>query len=136
MADIVSRSRYATTSLVYNLHHITRSVLHQIGEEHRIADYDHEAPTSHRPSIRPPVSSTPVHMQPIPGRERGKVNWRGRGRDGGRGHSQDDEGGRGTPEPTLPTSIPPHTHRLTHHLPYPQTLAHLYHIWCRQSQPP
>ena len=22
-------------------------------------------------------------------------------------------------------------HRLIHHLPYPQTLTHLYHIWCR-----
>ena len=51
----------------------------------------------------------------------------------------DGEGGRGTPEPTLPTSIPPilthhliflYSHRLTHHLQYPQTLTHLYHIRC------
>ena len=27
-------------------------------------------------------------------------------------------------------------HGLTHHLPYPQTLTHLYQIQCRQSQPP
>ena len=27
-------------------------------------------------------------------------------------------------------------HRLTHHLPYPQTLTHLYHLRSRQSQPP
>ena len=66
-------------------------------------------------------------------------------RDGRRGHGRDSEGGRGTPEPTLPTSIPPilthhprflYPHTLAHHLPYPQTLTHLYHIWCRQSQPP
>ena len=65
MADIVSRSRGATTGLVYDLHHIARSVLHKIGEEYRIAGYDQEASTSHGPSIRPPVSSTPVCMQPI-----------------------------------------------------------------------
>ena len=68
MADIASRSRYATTGLVYDLHHISRLVLHQIGEQHRITGYDQEASTSHGPSIRPPVSSTPVHMQPIRGR--------------------------------------------------------------------
>ena len=43
MADIASHSRYATTGLVYNLHHIARSLLHQIGEEHRIVSYDQEA---------------------------------------------------------------------------------------------
>ena len=40
-------------------------MLHQIGEEHRIVGYDQEASTSHGPSIRPPVSSTPIRMQPI-----------------------------------------------------------------------
>ena len=40
MANIASHSRYATTDLVYDLHHIARSVLHKIREEHRIADYD------------------------------------------------------------------------------------------------
>ena len=54
MANIASRSRYATIDLVYDLHHITQSMLHQIGEEPRIAGYDQEAPTSHGPSIRPP----------------------------------------------------------------------------------
>ena len=148
MADIASRSRYATTCLVYNLHHIARSVLHQIGEEHCIAGYDQEASTSHGPSIRPLVSSTSVRMQPIQGRGRGRVDRRGRGRDGGRGHGRDGEGSRSTPESTLPTLIPPpppilthhprflYPHRLTHHLPYPQTLTHLYHIRCCQSQPP
>ena len=137
MADIASRSRYATTGFVYDLHHIAKSVLHQIGEEHLIADYDQEASTSHGPSIRPQVSSTPVRMQPIRGRGRGRVDQRGHGRDG--------EGGRGTPEPTLPTSIPTllthhprflYPHRLTHHIPYPHTLTHLYHFRCLQSQPP
>ena len=53
MADIANHSRRATTGLVYDLHHIARSVLHQIGEEHRITDYDQETSTSHRPSIQP-----------------------------------------------------------------------------------
>ena len=41
------------------------------------------------------------------------------------------------PPPILtrhPRFLYPHT--LTHHLPYPQTLTHLYHIQCSQSQPP
>ena len=79
MADMASRSRYATTGLVYDLHHIVRSVLHQIREEHRIASYDQEASTSHGPSIRPPVSFTLVRMQPIRGRGRGRVDREGRG---------------------------------------------------------
>ena len=54
MADIASHLCYATTGLVYDLHHIARSVLHQIGEEHRIVSYYQEASTSHGPSIRPP----------------------------------------------------------------------------------
>ena len=148
MADIASRSHGATTGLVYDLHHIARLVLHQIGEEHRIVGYDQEASTSHGLSIRPLVSSTPVRMQPIRGRGRGRVDRRGRGRDSGRGHGRDGEGGHGTPEPTLsrhcllryPLILTHHPrflypHRLTHHLPYPQTLTHLYHIRCRQSQP-
>ena len=83
MADIASRSCGATTGLMYDLHHIAISVLNQIGEEHRIIGYDQEASTSHGPSIRPPVSSTPVRMQPIRGRGIGRVDRRGRGRDGG-----------------------------------------------------
>ena len=151
MADIACRSPRATTELVYNLHHVSRSMLHQIGEEHLIAEHNQEASTSHGPSIRPPVSSTSVRMQPIRGRGRERVDRRGDGRDGGRGHGQDGEGGRGTLEPTLPTSIPPHTypsldpsilthhpillyaHRFTHHFPFPHTLTHLYHLWCHPS---
>ena len=74
MANIASRSRGATTGLVYDLHPIARSVLHQIGEEHRIAGYGHEASTSHGPSIRHPVLSTPVRTQPIRGRGRRRVD--------------------------------------------------------------
>ena len=48
------------------------------------------------------MSSIPVRKQPIQGRGRGRVDQRGRGRDG--------EGGHCTPELTLPTSIPPHTY--------------------------
>ena len=53
-------------------------------------------------------------MQPIRGRGRGRgrgrVDLRGHGRDGGRGHGLNSKSGRGTLEPTLPTSIPPHTY--------------------------
>ena len=74
MVDIASLLCGAATGLVYYLHHITRSVLHQIGDEHCIAIYDKEASTSHGPFIRPPMSSTLVRMQPIRGRGRGRVD--------------------------------------------------------------
>ena len=81
MADIAIRSRFATAGALCDIHHIARSVLHQIGEDHRIVGYAQEALTSHGPSIRPPVSSTPSCMQPIRGRgrgrERGGVDRRG-----------------------------------------------------------
>ena len=54
MADIASRSRFATTSALCDIHHIARSVLHQIREDHLIARYAQEASTSHGPSIKPP----------------------------------------------------------------------------------
>ena len=114
MADIVSRSRFAIAGALCDIHHIARSVLHQIGENHHIAGYAEEALTSHGPSIRPPVSSTPARMQPIRGRgrgrERGGVDRRGRARDGGSGHGLDSDSGLGTLEPTLPTSIPSYTY--------------------------
>ena len=71
---IASSSCGATTGLVYDLYHISRSVLNHIGEEHRIAGYDQETSTSHGPSFRPLVSSTLVRMQPIQGRGRGRVD--------------------------------------------------------------
>ena len=131
---------------MYDLHYIARSVLHRIGEEHHIIGHDQEASISRGPSIRPPVSSTPVRMQPIRGRRRGRIDQRGRGRDGGRSRGRDGEGGHGTPKPTLPPLLPtpifaPNTFIppiLTHHpiLLYPHKLTHLYHIRCRQSQLP
>ena len=117
MTDIASSPRGATTGLVYDLRHISRLVLHQIGEEYRMVDYNQEASTSHGPSIRPLVSSTSVGMQPIRGRGRGRVNRPGHGRDGGRGHGRDGEEGRGTLEPTLHT--PPHT--------YPSPITRYFH---------
>ena len=74
MADIASCSYYATTGLVYDLHHIAKLVLHRIEEEHLITGYDHEASTSHGPSIRPPMLSTLASMQPIRGRGKGRVD--------------------------------------------------------------
>ena len=62
MVDIVDRSRFPTAGALCDIHHIARSVLHQIGEDHRIAGYAQEASTSHGPSIRPPVSSTPSRV--------------------------------------------------------------------------
>ena len=72
MADIAFHSRFATAGALCDIHHIARSVLHQIGEDHRIAGYTQVASTSHEPLIRPPVSSTPSRMQPIRGRGRGR----------------------------------------------------------------
>ena len=77
MADIASRSHFATVGALYDIYHIARSMLHQIGEDHRIVGYAQEASTSHGPSIRPPVSSTPARMQPIRGRGRGRGRERG-----------------------------------------------------------
>ena len=37
MVVISNRSRFATTGMLCDIHHIARSVLHQIGEDHRIA---------------------------------------------------------------------------------------------------
>ena len=78
MVDIVDRSRFATAGAMCDIYHIARSALQQIGEEHRVVGYAQEASTSHAPSSRPPVSSTPSRMQPIRGRGRG----RGRGKEG------------------------------------------------------
>ena len=71
----------ASFGLLYDIHHIARSVLRLIGEDHRITAHDEEASTSHGPSIKPPASSTTVRMQPIQdrGRGRGRVGWSGLG---------------------------------------------------------
>ena len=116
MVDIAGRSCFAIAGALCDIHHIARSVLHQIGEDHRIAVYAQEASTSHGPSIRPPVSSTPSRMYPIRGRGRGRgrgrVDRRGRARDGGPGHGADNDIGISTLGPTIPTSIPSHTYPL------------------------
>ena len=65
MVDIVSRCRGATSGLVYDIHHIVRSVLRLLGEEHRICAHDEEVSTSYDSSIKPPTSSTTIRMQPI-----------------------------------------------------------------------
>ena len=129
MADIASRSRFATAGALCDIHHIARLLLHQIGEDHRIAGYAQEASTSHGPSIRPPMSSTLARMQPIRGRGRGRwrggVDHRGRARDGAPGHGPDSDSGLGTLEPTLPTSIPSHT--LTRYVSTPTHLHITFH---------
>ena len=51
MADIAIRSRTDTPGALCDIHHIAPSVLHQIGEDHRIARYTQEASTSHEPFI-------------------------------------------------------------------------------------
>ena len=79
MADISSHACYATVGVLCDIHHIARSLLHRIGEDHRIVGYAQEASTSHGPSIRPPVSSTSACMQPIRGRGRGEGEGEGEG---------------------------------------------------------
>ena len=79
MIEISTISHGASLGLLYDIHHIARSVLCLIGgEDQRIASQDEETSTSHGPSIRPPTSSTIVKMQLI----------RGRGRGGGRGYGR------------------------------------------------
>ena len=65
MVEIATISHGASSGLLYDIHHIARSVFSLIGEDRRIAAQDEEASTSHGPSIRPPTSSTVVRMQPI-----------------------------------------------------------------------
>ena len=123
---------------MYDLHHIARSMLHHIEEEHHIAGHDQEASTSHGPSIIPSVSSNLVRMQAIRGRGGGRVDRRGRDRDGGQGRSrygwrcygQHGEGGRGTPDPTLSPLLPspifaPDTSIRPHTFPSPDTFIPL-----------
>ena len=95
MVDIVDRSRFATAGAMCDIYHIARSALQQIEEEHRVAGYAQEASTSHAPSSRPPVSSTPSRVQPIRGRGRGRggVDRRGRGGEGAAGHGVDSGSG-------------------------------------------
>ena len=65
MVDIASISHWAFSSLLYDIHHIVKSILRLIGEDHRINAQDEKASTSHGPSIIPFASSTAVRMQLI-----------------------------------------------------------------------
>ena len=104
MVNIASISRGAFLGLLYNIHHIARSILRLIEEDHRIAAHDEKAYTSHGPSIRPPMSSITIKMQPIRGRERGRGGGQGCGQRGGGG-----PGGRAAGRSIDETSIPPDT---------------------------
>ena len=97
-----------------DIYHIARSALQQIREEHRVAGYAQESSTSHTPSSRPSVSSTPSQMQPIRGkgrvRGRGGVERRGRAGDGAAGHGVDSGSGTCTLDASLTTLLPSHTY--------------------------
>ena len=62
MVDIANIVHGASLGLLYNIHHIARSVLRLIGEDHRFAAHNEESSTSYGPSIIPSMSSTRVRM--------------------------------------------------------------------------
>ena len=113
MADIASCSRFATAGALCDIHHISRSVLHKIGEDHHIVRSLRRL--RHHMDHRLDLRCHPhQHVCSIRGRGRvrgrGGVDCRGRARDGGPGHGPDSDSGLGTLELTLPTSIPSHTY--------------------------
>ena len=111
MVDIASISHGDSSGLLYDIHHISKSVLRLIGEEHHITTHDEEASKSHGPSSRPLTSSTAIRMQPIQGRRKG--------RDGGRGYGRAGEECGGQPGgSTNETSISPPR------LPYHTSITH------------
>ena len=69
MVEIASRFAMPTSSALGDIHRIAIDILHVIGEEHRI-HLVRQSLTSSDPSMRPPMSSTTVRMQPIRGRGR------------------------------------------------------------------
>ncbi|KAL6348554.1 hypothetical protein AAG906_013174 [Vitis piasezkii] len=77
MVKIASRSVGPTLGALGDIHRIAIDILHVIGEEHHIHSVC-QSPTSSYPSMRPPVSTTTIRMQPIQGRGRASR------RDGGR----------------------------------------------------
>ena len=147
MADIASRSRYATIGLVYYLHHIARSVLHQIGEEHRIA-----SPATFRRHLHHMDHLLDLRCHPLqyvcnPFEVEGEGELIS--------EVVVEMVGEVMVEmvreimvhlsrhcllryPPILTHHPRflYPHRLTHPLPFPQTRTHVYHIRCCQSQPP
>ena len=82
MVEITTIFHGASSSLLYDIHHIARSVLRLIGEDQHIAAQDEKTSTSHGPSIIPLTSSIAVRMQLIRGRGRGRGGGQGRGRPG------------------------------------------------------
>ena len=84
MVDITSISHRASSSLMYDIHHIVRLILCLIEEDHHIATHDEESSMPHGPSIRTHMPSTTVRMQLIRGRGRGRGGGRGCGRAGER----------------------------------------------------
>ena len=65
MVEIATISHEASSSLLYDIHHIAISVLRLIIEDRRITAQDEEAPMSHGPSIIPLASSIAMRMQLI-----------------------------------------------------------------------
>ena len=118
MVDITSISHGASSSLLYNIHHVARSILRMIGEDHHIATQDEEVSMSHGPSIRLAALSRAVRMQSIRGRGRG----RGRGRPSERGGHR--SGGRVAGHSTNETSILPEYSTSPPRLPYYMSIPH------------
>ena len=100
MVDIASISHEASSILLYDINHISKSILRLIREDHPIGAHDKEASTSHEPSRRPPTSSIAIMMQPI------QDQGRGRGKGSGRGCGPSDGS-------TYETFIPPKYFTLT-----------------------
>ena len=70
MVEIASQSIGATLGVLGDIHQIATDILHIIGKEHRIC-LIHKLSTSLGPSMRPPMSTLIVRMQPIQGQGRG-----------------------------------------------------------------
>ena len=138
---------------MYDLHHIDRSVLHQIGEEHRIALPATIKRHLHHMDHPLDLRCHPLQYVCSPFKVKGEGELIGKVVVEMVGevmvkmvrvvvtHLSRHCLLRYPPPPPPPPLLTSHPRflypqTLTHHLPYPQTLTHLYHIRCRQSQPP
>ena len=133
MADIASRSGYATYIRLLNQCYTRseKSIASPVMSRRHLHHMDHPLDVRCHPLQ---YVCSPFEVE---GEGEGEGDRRGRGRDGGRGHGPDGESGRGTPEPILPTSIPPHTY------PSPSIPPHTYtsppippHTYTSPSIPP
>ncbi|KAL6335558.1 hypothetical protein AAG906_030688 [Vitis piasezkii] len=70
MVEISSRFVGPTSGALGDIHRIAIDILHVIGEEHHIHSV-RRSPTSSDPSMRSPMSTPIIRMQPIRGRGRG-----------------------------------------------------------------